>query len=660
MKKEIYCPDTEEVTFQSNHLLIKILITIAFCFAFTMSRAQYVTIPDAHFVTWLNTHGFSNCMNGNQLDTTCNEVVNTTYIECNNADISDLTGINYFDNLTTLECNRNPLILLPAFPPILQHFGCDQNGWTSLSSLPNFPSTLTYFSYMGNYTLTALPALPPSLSYLKCGASLITSLPPLPASLKELSVGWDWQLASLPTLPDSLIYLDISVTAITSLATVPATLKSFICLSTPITSLPTLPDTLDNLWIYSCPNLTCLPPIHQITTFYWYDTPITCLPNLINVGSSDPSVEGVPICSSTLNPPTIINVTGGSSKVSSGDTRIYTTGVDTSVTFQWTVPEGASINNGQGTHSINVTYNSNFDCSGVISVKKTKDCAISESNNITILKKAPKTPSTIIGINTGLCGRQNVVYSVQAEPGITYNWTVPSEATILSGQGTNSIIVNFQSTNFLKCISVSANRCGTSFPRIILVRSTAAAPTTIYGNSTVCSNSIGQTYSIAPISFATNYTWKAPLGSHITANGINSLNNTLTTTSNTITVNFGAVNFLSSISVQANNNCGSGTKKYLFLSPCSQREAVEPPTSDICIYPNPSSGIYTLAINSSTNTLYTILVYDLLGKELTKEQLSVKEGFTAHKMDLQKLNPGLYCVTLLSTETKQLIKIIKN
>ncbi|MFN8323573.1 MAG: hypothetical protein U0T74_13005, partial [Chitinophagales bacterium] len=41
------------------------------------SSAQYVAIPDSNFGTWLNSNGYSQCMQGNnsvgwQMDTTCN------------------------------------------------------------------------------------------------------------------------------------------------------------------------------------------------------------------------------------------------------------------------------------------------------------------------------------------------------------------------------------------------------------------------------------------------------------------------------------------------------------------------------------------------------------------------------------------------------------
>lgn len=39
------------------------------------SKAQFVTIPDTNFVNWLNANGFSSCMSGNDIDTTCSLIL---------------------------------------------------------------------------------------------------------------------------------------------------------------------------------------------------------------------------------------------------------------------------------------------------------------------------------------------------------------------------------------------------------------------------------------------------------------------------------------------------------------------------------------------------------------------------------------------------------
>jgi poly(hydroxyalkanoate) depolymerase family esterase len=52
-------------------------------------------------------------------------------------------------------------------------------------------------------------------------------------------------------------------------------------------------------------------------------------------------------------------------------------------------------------------------------------------------------PYTITGLPIVFQNANNITYSVSNTTGSTYQWTVPAGATIVSGQGTNSITVNF-------------------------------------------------------------------------------------------------------------------------------------------------------------------------------------------------------------------------
>ena len=53
-----------------------VALILSFILFGATSKAQYVTIPDTAFVSWLQNNGFGGCMSGNQLDTTCGSVVN--------------------------------------------------------------------------------------------------------------------------------------------------------------------------------------------------------------------------------------------------------------------------------------------------------------------------------------------------------------------------------------------------------------------------------------------------------------------------------------------------------------------------------------------------------------------------------------------------------
>src|SRR5205814_1011154 len=97
------------------------------------SKGQYVNIPDATFRTWLMNNGYAGCMSGNDLDTTCPAVVSAFSVNCSSLPIADLTGIQYFDSLVTLDCFGNQLTSLPPLPGMLIYLFCSTN---QLANLP--------------------------------------------------------------------------------------------------------------------------------------------------------------------------------------------------------------------------------------------------------------------------------------------------------------------------------------------------------------------------------------------------------------------------------------------------------------------------------------------------------------------------------------------
>nr|MBK9652501.1 leucine-rich repeat domain-containing protein [Bacteroidota bacterium] len=257
--------------------LLRLLFFIAIFFATNIAQAQYVTIPDPNFVAWLNANGYAGCMNGNMMDTTCGAVVNATSVNCFNKNIFDLTGIEYFDNLTSLICSHNQLISLPAFPIHLTYLDCYYNG---LTTIPGLPDSLTNL-FCGQNSLTNLPPLPNSLEELACMNNQFANLPALPSSLKYLWCNNN-QLTSLPILPNFLIYLDCNSNQITNLPILPNSLTSLICNNNQLTNLPILNDTLSYLNFINN-NVTTLPALPKyLTELLCFNNQITNMPSLPN------------------------------------------------------------------------------------------------------------------------------------------------------------------------------------------------------------------------------------------------------------------------------------------------------------------------------------------------------------------------------------------
>jgi len=133
--------------------------------------------------------------------------------------------------------------------------------------------------------------------------------------------------------------------------------------------------------------------------------------------------------------------------------------VNGALSYNWTVPSGATLVSGQGTTTISVDMGTQ---SGNASVRSENNCGYSNYTDFAINILVPAQPGIITGnqvVNPNATGE---TYSIDAVNGATtYNWTVPADATIVSGQGATIINVDFGTAS--GNVSVRAeNSCGNS------------------------------------------------------------------------------------------------------------------------------------------------------------------------------------------------------
>jgi gliding motility-associated-like protein len=180
---------------------------------------------------------------------------------------------------------------------------------------------------------------------------------------------------------------------------------------------------------------------------------------------------------------------------------------------------------------------------------------------------APAAPGAITG-PISVCPGQTVTYSIAAVSGATsYTWTVPSGATIVSGQGTTSITVTWGFTSGNVCVYAS-NSCGNSVQTCVFVTVNAsiaisvtpAAPTICSGGSVVLTASGANTYTWSPGTGLSGTT-----GAVVTANPTTTTTYTVTgtslagctgTTTVTVTVN---PNPVISVNPSAPSICSGGS-----------------------------------------------------------------------------------------------------
>ncbi len=316
-----------------------------------------------------------------------------------------------------------------------------------------------------------------------------------------------------------------------------------------------------------------------------------------------------------------------------------------------------------GYYNINGQYLITSNTTETVSITNSDGCTANTTSNIPQSQlSSPARPSAVSGANSGLCELTNKIYTVNNISGLTYNWTVPSGASIISGQGTYRIHVDFPSSSFSGYITVTAsNNCGTSAARSLSVKGAPPTPGVISGPTTVCSGSAGNTYSIIDIASAISYTWTAPSGSHITANGITSSNNVLTTTANSVTVQFGTITTTSVIKVRANNDCGSSSTRSKSLTPCSPRLADNGHNqmTSLIAYPNPAREIIRIQFNTTQDQNSQCIIYDLAGKVALLENIHVVPGQNEFSFNLHSLAEGAYYLRLTLAEKSEQLQIVK-
>lgn len=318
-------------------------------------------------------------------------------------------------------------------------------------------------------------------------------------------------------------------------------------------------------------------------------------------------------------------------------------------TYNWTVGSGTTITSGQGTNTITVYFGNNA-LSSSIKVSTSTACGTSAFKSKSYkVSTVPNMPSNITGPAWGVCKRNNVTYSVATVSGATgYTWIVPSGVSIVSGQGTKTIVVNFsQSFTGTGQISVSAsNNCGAGATRTLTVKAVAATPI-IQGSNSVCMYQQGVVYSVAPVYGATSYTWTVVPGSTIVSGqGTNS-----------IIVNWGNINGL--IKCKAVNTCGNSTTNNFavsFVCRENQNEALINTT----VSPNPATTELTVTLDSYANAECTITIFNMMGQAVYHKAILLGEGNNEFKINVESLARGSYVLQLNANDKVTQTKVVLN
>lgn len=311
-------------------------------------------------------------------------------------------------------------------------------------------------------------------------------------------------------------------------------------------------------------------------------------------------------------------------------------------TYTWTVPAGFTLVSGQGTTTIVVNVPVSFQ-SGAVTVKAGNTCGFSAVVSKSLTSKIPALPGTITGNTSGVCSSVHS-YSINAVSQATgYTWTVPTGATIVSGQGTSVISVSFNSSFVGDSLYVQAyNNCGAGPSRSLYVKGRPAIPGAISGSLNVCAGQTGLVYSISPVIGAAAYTWTKPVGAVIT-NGQGTTQ---------ITMTMGPAS--GSLKVKASNACGASTNKTLALNVVC-RENVALKAGEMVVAPNPFNSSFTVRLEGAATGTVKGVVYNSIGQ--ISEQFQLING-TSLPIG-ERLPEGFYIVKVETEKGSFLSRIVK-
>ena len=324
-------------------------------------------------------------------------------------------------------------------------------------------------------------------------------------------------------------------------------------------------------------------------------------------GTSDELVYRV----TSIQMPTIIN---GLAQIGTATTGTYTTPAVSGMGYLWTVPTGVTITSGQNTNSVSLSFASSFTM-GTITVAMISSCGTSIARTFDINRS--QTIKAIYGPQS-LCGIAQITYDtigtlldystlyatysvLPVSDALQYVWTVPTGATIISGQGTNAIVMGFDMTTFVNgnVTVTTITQFGTGSTKSIPVKRVSGS---ITGITNVCDLSTA-TYTV-PNTIGTNFTWTVPTWMTITSGqGTNSITVAVGTPFANDNVK---VNFLSNCNTNENFilNVGCNKSTNVKDSQCGTTLT----NIDSSIYPNPVSGAQAYKYQITYGS--TVIVYE--------------------------------------------------
>ncbi len=370
--------------------------------------------------------------------------------------------------------------------------------------------------------------------------------------------------------------------------------------------------------------------------------------NSNSCGSGTPSCLGISV---QLSTPVTPNSISGNAKACPGETGTYSVAlVARADVYTWTVPAGATIVSGQGSNIISVSFGAGFT-GGPMTVSASNACGTSPVRTRNVSLNILPASASISGQATGVCGASGVSYTAAAVVGASsYFWTVPAGASIVSGQGSASISVDFSGSFAGGPVTVTAqNGCGNGATRSLTVSGAPGIASPIIGSTALCANQ-NYLFSVATIAGASTYTWTVPSG-FVVQSGQGTKDLTVKAAANP--------NTNLTISVRASNACGTGPIRSLngiSITLCPRMG--EAGAMNVVAYPNPVSDLLNIGFDSDKNQDVLVTMTDAAGRVVLSENRNADEGANKLEVSVKGMASGIYTLNLRTADAVQKVRVV--
>ncbi len=322
----------------------------------------------------------------------------------------------------------------------------------------------------------------------------------------------------------------------------------------------------------------------------------------------------------------------------------------------WVIPSTAPLagysgylwSNGAATSGINVNATGSY----TVTVTDLYGCAGASAATAVTLKGLTGAAGVISGPAVTAQGHTGLVYTVPAIPNATgYVWALPSGATPASGSNTNSITVDFSAAAVSGNISVyGTNDCGNGavspqFAITVIVSTYNTGNTVVNSGNILCYNAIqtifvpgnGNTFAVLSGGSATM----------IAGQNIFYQPGTMAASGG----------YLHGYITTNNQYCGGMAPSMLTVVAGIETLPVGSVTPFLKIYPNPTSGTFTIELTGDTGSQDArVEIMNMNGVKVLDEQLN---GDRKYNLSITAMPPGLYFIHVVAGNLAETVKLVK-